>query len=313
VAEKRANDVDARRGDQLERLKNDEIERVLQAAFQEELDMKRFNNEVARKSWDEALDFKKTVDRENSKVPDIDVSRCGMSSAVSFSGEDTNRVERLRAQKLQVRTWIQEQMAEKTIVQNNEKAEDMGQADVGRRIDEVREKNDKEEKEMMRAIRQKFAAENTQVMLDKRARVAEEKEWEKNAPSENLAIVTEDKNLAMDASGRIIRVDMFKGFTQAQQRRILQSNEEQLNAKVARDEAERVDTKNWALQGQRSMYAMERASQDEADFRSSRKAADLAGLRRQMEEQQANRKGWEKARFGAVGEGFFQAFGTSGR
>jgi hypothetical protein len=35
----------------------------------------------------------------------------------------------------------------------------------------------------------------------------------------------------MDGSGRVIRKDMFKGFTEAQRRRIYQENEAQIQAK----------------------------------------------------------------------------------
>ena len=54
---------------------------------------------------------------------------------------------------------------------------------------------------------------------------------------DNVAIGTslpafdEDRGAAMDENGRIIRVDMFKGFTAEQQRRMLQDNEDIIRQK----------------------------------------------------------------------------------
>lgn len=41
----------------------------------------------------------------------------------------------------------------------------------------------------------------------------------------------EDKSYAIDANGRIIRKDMFKGFTEEQRRKIYQENAEILRMK----------------------------------------------------------------------------------
>jgi len=43
--------------------------------------------------------------------------------------------------------------------------------------------------------------------------------------STSLDLFNEDKNAAYDESGRIIRVDMFKGFTEEQRKKILLENQ----------------------------------------------------------------------------------------
>lgn len=59
------------------------------------------------------------------------------------------------------------------------------------------------------------------------------KQWNnQRSDGENKPIATslnafdEDRGAAMNESGRIIRVDMFKGFTAEQQKRMLQDNED---------------------------------------------------------------------------------------
>lgn len=312
VAEKQAQRADNRRSDQLEKLKNDEIERVLAAALQEEKDMRSFNMAVSRKSWDDAIEFKRQQTME-VPTPDIDFERCGMSSATKFAGEDADRVSRLAQQKLQVRQWVQEQIQEKEIMRSLEREDNKAQSEILRKIDEVRESSEQDEKDYKRGIRMQFAAENTQVMMDRRAREAAEKAAEARSLSHNLPIVIEDKNLAMDANGRIIRGDMFKGFTQAQQRRILLSNQETIADQRQRKEDERQLDRYWAMQNQMSMRAMEQANQDEASMRRTRKLAQLEDLRNQIVNQRSSRAQWERDRFGSVGEGFFNGFGTSGR
>lgn len=47
-----------------------------------------------------------------------------------------------------------------------------------------------------------------------------------NPIATSLDAFDEDRGAAMDENGRIIRVDMFKGFTADQQRRLLQDNED---------------------------------------------------------------------------------------
>ena len=42
----------------------------------------------------------------------------------------------------------------------------------------------------------------------------------------SLDLFNEDKNAAINEKGRVVRVDMFKGYTVEQRRKILQENEE---------------------------------------------------------------------------------------
>jgi hypothetical protein len=61
----------------------------------------------------------------------------------------------------------------------------------------------------------------------------------------------------MNDQGRIIRVDMFKGFTAEQQRRMLQDNEDIIRAKNAAKERDRRQEYDWMVQQDMSLRAME--------------------------------------------------------
>lgn len=60
-----------------------------------------------------------------------------LSSFQRFSGEDVNREERTRLQKQQMKTWVQEQVAEKAYQKYQENEERMKYADLLKQIDEV--------------------------------------------------------------------------------------------------------------------------------------------------------------------------------
>jgi len=311
VAEKRQSNNDDRRADELEALKNTEIERVLAAAVQEEKDMRSYQMSEMRKSWDEAVELRRLRDEIQSK--DIDFDRVGMAAAVNFAGEDINRGERLSQQKAQVRTWVSEAISEKDFRRSIEKEENDNYLDILRRIDETREESERDEAQYKRNIRMKFAAENTAVMMAKKEEIRKSREEDLSVTPSNLPIVVEDKNLAMDSSGRIVRKDMFKGFTADQQRTILASNAAELQAKRDRFAAEKEEDRRWALQTSISVRAMEQANQDEDDIRAIRKQNQLNDLKMQIAQQTNRRNEWESARFGSVGEAFFGGFGTSGR
>jgi len=75
----------------------------------------------------------------------------------------------------------------------------------------------------------------------------------------------------MDEYGRITRKDMFKGFTEAQRRKILLENEELLRIKRESKQEERRFESDWALQQYLSSRAMEEAHLEETYLRNQEK------------------------------------------
>ena len=86
----------------------------------------------------------------------------------------------------------------------------------------------------------------------------------------------------MDEYGRIVRKDMFKGFTEGQRRKILLENEELLRIKHERDEEERSYERDWAMQQYMSSRAMEEAYLEETYLRNREKEKHLDILERQI-------------------------------
>jgi len=142
-----------------------EIERIVALAKEEEKQLKEFQNNELKKSWQESIHKKKENENYLRSIKDIDYERAGPSSAISFTGEDGLRSERNKLQKDQMRRWVQEQMHEKAFQKKLDKEEDMAQAAIIRTVDNIREATEKEEQELSRFGRQSVLAQNADVRV----------------------------------------------------------------------------------------------------------------------------------------------------
>jgi hypothetical protein len=106
---------------------------------------------------------------------------------------------------------------------------------------------------------------------------------------------------------------MFKGFTTAQRRRILQENELSLQQKRERDEDERLMEREWAKQQLAVQRFMEQATAEEQALRDQQKADLMSTLRQQAFEQASKKLESKRDRYGKVDPTFFENFGTSAR
>jgi DNA polymerase III alpha subunit (gram-positive type) len=151
VAEKQRMKQNEREADRFERTQAMEIERILAQSMEEERKMKEYQMNQMRNDWDRAIQLKKTQAAE-PKGPDFDNAQCGPSAALRFSGEDTNRFDRLKQQKDQMRRWIQEQVAEKAQLKHLQQEDEMSYAEMLKAIDEIRANTEREEKELRQFI-----------------------------------------------------------------------------------------------------------------------------------------------------------------
>ena len=312
-AERRQNRADDQEANRIERLRTMEIERVLAGVEEEERQLREYEQKEIKASWERSLAGKQERDAHQSMQKDIDFEDTGISAAVQFAGEDPHRRERLMQQREQMRKWAEEQLLEKQRIQSLEKDEDQSYASVLRQIDQIREDNEADEAAMRRAVRLKFVEENTNFMLQKRAIIADGKAESDKDTNASLPIIEERNDLAMDAGGRIIRKDMFKGYTLDQQRRMLQENEALKEAKYDSMIEQQEEDQSWALQQALSQRAMEEAYNEEKVLRSQRKEEYLASLRDQIVRDKEAKAEWEKTKIGNIGNRFFNAFGTSAR
>ena len=209
-----------------------EIERILAQAMEEEKQMKEYQMNSIKKDWEDAVQNRKAKTSAPTG-PDFDTDNCGPAAALKFSGEDTNRGPRLRLQKEQMRRWIQEQVAEKAQLAHLRKEEDMSYAEMIKAIDEIRENTEREERELRQYIQSSVKDYNHELAKVQRDRNRSLNRYDEpgNPAATSLDLFAEDKTAAMDEHGRIIRRDMFKGFTEEQKRKILSDNQNILRQK----------------------------------------------------------------------------------
>lgn len=357
-------------------LRYQEIDRALEAAAEEDRQLRAIQIEQMKASWEESISTKKTLQATARNVPDYDFSRLSVSSAQLLDGQDESRGLRSKAQKDQMRRWIQEQIAEKAGVREMEREEEGRYAEMLQIIGEMRDASEKEEADMRKMLLDKANRENEEVcqrclsiifislhlllshaialqlvLLSQSIKQKQKEEWDKLSAAEkskfsSLDLFDEDSGRAMDASGRVIRKDMFKGFTIAQKKRIFQENERVLQQKRCnafpfidspfdrcdreRDQRDKQGNADWNLHQTMIQRSLEQVSHlglnflpclnnsiqaymEEEALRELEKEKHLSILARQVAEERMRKERAAKERFGSVDPAFFSSFGTSGR
>ncbi len=124
--------------------------------------MKEYQMRELKKSWEDASQYR-TYQKSLPRGLDFDPQNSGPASLQRFSGEDTDQYERKRLQKEQMRTWIQEQIAEKSYLNKIRRDDDMSYADMIKAIDEIRAATEREEFEMRKYIQDSVKMQNQDV------------------------------------------------------------------------------------------------------------------------------------------------------
>jgi hypothetical protein len=205
-----------------------EIDRIMESAAEEEKLMKEFQKTQLRQSWDAAVKQKKEAIAA-AVEPEFNPDATGASSAQCFSGEDRNRLQRLAEQKAQMARWVQDQVSEKTRLRLEQQGEDLKYSELMKAVDAIREAAEIEEKEMRNFLKTQVREENAKLAESQRVARRDPNasiSREELLAATSLNLFDETAGSAMDATGHIIRRDMFKGYTDAQRKRILQENEE---------------------------------------------------------------------------------------
>jgi len=314
VAEINKQKADGKEAERIERLRQLEIERVLEAAAEEERLMREFNQQAIKKSWEQAIEFKNNIVPES----DLDPKYSGPSAAQNFAGNDPNKVVRVKAQQAQMRTWVQEQVAEKAYFKQLEKESNKSYADMLKAIEDIRDVAEKEESDMRKYLQRSVKEQNDFLSESRKKRWADEKSDWTNLPLQVKAAATsidlkDNQDLAIDEHGRIVRKDMFRGFNAAQQRRIIQENENLLEQKRAARMAEASTENQWIMQQYLTQQAMEQANLADARMREEETRLNLEIILQQRDLQRQKMANSVKDRFGGVEPGFFDKFGSSCR
>jgi len=314
VADMKQRQSDGKESERIERLRQMEIDRVLEAAAEEERQMREFNQQQIKRDWERSIDLKKSIVPEEDPNPRYS----GPSACQNFAGNDPNKAVRVRAQQEQMRSWIQEQVAEKSYLARLDKDSNKSYADMLRAIEDIRDVAEKEEADMRKYLQRTVKEQNDMLAANRNKRWADEKLSWSSLPNEIKNAATsldlkDNQDLAIDETGRIVRKDMFRGFNDAQKRRIIQENEALLAQKRAAMEAERGSENQWLIQQMMTQAAMEQANIDQMRMRGEETMLNLEIIKRQKELQQQKKDASVKARFGGIEPGFFDKFGTNCR
>lgn len=293
-----------------ERLRQMEIDRIIEESNREEKAMKDYLNSEVKADWERAMEYKAAALAAEDNG--FDINKCTVSAAQSFAGDDPFRKDRIRAQKGQMRSWVFEQMAEKKIMADEQGAEEKAYADMMVAVGEIRDAADKEEKDMGKYLNATVHAENLSLGSIRQQKFAEEKKWSKEKAATSVDLM-DNQDIAMDENGRIIRKDMFRGYNAAQIRRIIQENEDLLAYRRQVEDNADGDDRAWRKQSLIQQQAMEVANHNEQELRKNENQRNLAVIREQMAAQRQRLAFGKKDKFGAVEPGFFDKFGAGCR
>ena len=106
---------------------------------------------------------------------------------------------------------------------------------------------------------------------------------------------------------------MFRGYTPAQRRKLLQENEYLREIKRQQAESERQLEQEWAQSQALQLRMMEQAVYEEEQLRKFQSQSTYETIRQQAELQVAKREQEKKERMGAISSEFFNNFGRSCR
>lgn len=194
-----------------------EIQRVLDAAAKEEENMRRQSRNDVKSTWNEAIKFKNIM--KSMPEPDIEPAK-------PFAGEDLYHDERVQAQQDQMKRWIQEQLNEKAQIQSKQSYEEKKYYEMQQAILQLREQAEKDEFQMRNSIVREVKDQNLSLArTQQQLRYQENHQLASTDPQTTTIPMTNDINAAFDSNGRIYRRDMFRGYTDAQRRRILEENQ----------------------------------------------------------------------------------------
>lgn len=211
-------------------LRSLEIQRLLDGFAEEEQRMLSEKKRELANAWKQSVATKKSV------LPESSSYRPEELSLPPLAGEDIYHDERVKAQQNQMRRWVQEQVDLKVHQQAVEKAREDKYVEMMRAIADIREAAEREEDEMRKYMTLSVKEQNEELArIQRDLRRKENSIFDNMSKEEILAATTlsipDNGDLAIDEHGRILRRDMFRGYTDEQRKRILLDNENIRNQK----------------------------------------------------------------------------------
>jgi len=314
IAEKRRNQQNNDDNDRLERVRAKEIDRILEAASVEETNMRKFQMAELRKDW--ADKSAKATEKKAIIDPDYQPESFGPSSFQVFDGEDTMAEERERLKRDQVRRWAQEQAAEHAVKKQRERDEDLYNAEMIRQIDDIRGQAADQEKNMHSMLQREVAASNKELAALQANRKMMEKmrsTCDENGKQLVTSIPLSISTPSLDADGKVVRKDAFRGYSQAQCRKLLQENEMLRDIKRQQEDDERAVEAEWVYAQQQQIRAMELANHEEQQLKNYQRNQVYNNLREQVATKAQQKYDYDEERKNDISSEFFNNFGKSCR
>jgi len=265
----------------------------------------------------QALQAKNNALREGGPL-NLDI--CGPSSVQCFAGEDHTYKDRRKAQQEQLQYWCSQGMK---ITYDKFEKEKREKDDYSKYIieeDQMRCNIAEDEERHRRDVMRSVMLENKQLADARQKKKQEIYEQEKQNDYEETKAVTtspfycEDTNYAKSAiSDHRFRPDHFKGFSPETLKSIIANNDSVVEEKNTLQEEERIREDFWAEKESQMILQMEEAERHKKLLQVEENKVQSETLTKQREELKQKQLQMKEDRFGSIGQGFFQKFGTSCR
>jgi len=249
----------------------------------------------------------------------IDFTKCGQASAQVFQGEDVIKEERVKLQKLQMKNWIKQQVAEKEKMKAAEKEDQLKYDALMKYVTEQAELKDKEERAMKKKTDALLRV-NLELAAEYKAKQTELKKINDEEEAKEITnmlgdpILCEENNFISKSSGRIDK-SRFRCFTKGMNQQIYADNEKLAQAARQRKLREKEEDKLWAMQQEMVKKKAEEVELQQQLYKKAIEMENYEKLRTDLE--QKNMKNIKKKEngFGDIDttKGWYAGFGQSHR
>eukprot|EP00568_Trieres_chinensis_P004069 CAMPEP_0183294386 /NCGR_PEP_ID=MMETSP0160_2-20130417/2748_1 /TAXON_ID=2839 ORGANISM="Odontella Sinensis, Strain Grunow 1884" /NCGR_SAMPLE_ID=MMETSP0160_2 /ASSEMBLY_ACC=CAM_ASM_000250 /LENGTH=336 /DNA_ID=CAMNT_0025455705 /DNA_START=123 /DNA_END=1130 /DNA_ORIENTATION=+ len=276
----------------------------------------------------EQIDVRETI-LEQKKMPKnnaiakgepLDLEACGLSSVQSLAGEDAGHSQRKRAQQIQIQQWCAQQISEKCLQQEMDAKEQDIYNQYVVAEDEMRAEMDCAEAHRQAELTKSIEIENLELARQAQLKAKECAALNKKLneievnQSQRSHFLSEDTNFAKSASSpHRYRPDHFKGFSKDQIQAIYNENDRVIEEKGKNLALKRQEEEEWSLYQGSVVQKLEEIEIERQKFICEQNRLQAAEIEQQRKELKAKQARMQKERFGSIGEGFFQGFGTSCR
>lgn len=274
--------------------------------------------EIARlqkmKEYEKSLHQQTKQPKNNAlgRCEPLDLEKCGSSSIQRFQGEDNEYKNRKKLQQSQLNRWCSEGVKEKEIKNKIIEHEEEEYATYVLEEDILRTNAQREKEVRISLIEASVKEENKMLAEEKQKRIEQEKLAEKAFEEIELdhvltsPLYTEERNY----DGASVPSD-FKGYGKEKVELIIKSNESLLEEKLRVQQEENKREEEWSCLNNQIIQQMEVLELQRKQAKENDNKLQQEILNNQMMEQKMKQENMKKDRFGEIGYGFFQKFGTT--